>query len=65
MGKIYLEIMKKIDFPFPKDTHAEVIQLLEQFHSNADVKTVYEDIRGEYVSKHWLNDFFHFFQTTS
>lgn len=65
LGKIYLEIIKKIDFPFPKNTHAEVIQLLEQFHSNADVKTVYEDIRGEYVSKHWLNDFFHFFQTTS
>lgn len=62
LGKIYLEIIKKIDFPFPKETHAKVIQLLEQFCSNAEVKTIYEDIRGEYVSKHWLNDFFHFFQ---
>ena len=31
LGKIYLEIIKKIDFPFPKETHAEVIHLLEQF----------------------------------
>ena len=65
MGKIYLEIIKKIDFPFPKDTHTEVIHLLEQFRSNVDVKTIYDEIKGEYVSKHWLNDFFHFFQTTS
>ena len=65
LGKIYLEIIKKIDFPFPKETHAEVIQLLEQFHSDADVKTVYDEIKGEYVSNHWLDDFFRFFPTTS
>ena len=57
LGKIYLRIIKKIDFPFPKESHSAIISILKDFITDQEVKKIYLDIKEQYIKKHWLEDF--------
>ncbi len=57
LGKIYLRIIKKIDLPFPKESHSAIISILKDFITDQEVNKIYLDIKEQYIKKHWLEDF--------